>query len=130
MPPDKAGPSKDSLFLDSDSGEEAASEEFNALLAGLAELEGAIQAQTAALQSQLATQEWLAGKLECVAVVLDRHRAAVEKLLAALTNAGHGFGAGLGAGLDSWAKMVPHGNGVGLGQCERRHLRTSMSRNY
>ena len=93
---------------ESESGEEAVSEESEAPLAGLVELEGAIQVQTAALQSQLMTQEWLAGKLEHVAVMLDRHHTAVE-LLAALTRAGHGFRAGLGAGLDSWAEMVPCG---------------------
>ena len=55
------------------------------------------------------TQEWLAGKLECVAIVLNGHHATVEELLAALTSVGWGFGAGLGAGLDSWAEMVPQG---------------------
>ena len=41
-PPDKAGPSKDTLFLESESGEEAVLEESKASLAGLVELEGAI----------------------------------------------------------------------------------------
>ena len=102
-PPDEAGPSKDALFLESESGEEVALEESEALLAGLAELEGVIQAQTATLQSQLATQEWLASKLERVAIALNGHCAAVEELLVALTSTGRGFGAGLGVGLDSWA---------------------------
>ena len=31
----------------------------------------------------------------------------VEELLAALTSVGQGFGAGLGTGLDTWARMVP-----------------------
>ena len=42
MPPNEAGPSKDTLFLELESGEEVASEESKALLAELAELEGAI----------------------------------------------------------------------------------------
>ena len=42
MPPDKAGPSKDTLFLELESGEEVALEESKAPLAELAELEGAI----------------------------------------------------------------------------------------
>ena len=70
-------------------------------------MEGAIQVQTATLQGQLTTQEWLASKLEHVAVTLDGYRTAVEGLLAALTSVGRGFGAGLGMGLDSWAEMVP-----------------------
>ena len=65
--------------------------------------------QTTVLQSQLATQEWLASKMECVAVVLDGHRIAVEELLVALTSAGWGFGAGLGVGLDTRAKALLHG---------------------
>ena len=104
-PPNEVGPSKDALELEL--GEEAASEESKAPPAGLAELEGMIRAQTAMLQSQLTTQEWLAGKLECVAIVLNRHHAVMEELLVALTSMGCGFGAGLGAGLDSWAEMVP-----------------------
>ena len=90
------------------------SEESEAPPAGLAELEGAIQVQTAALQSQLVTQEWLSGKMECVAVALDGHRVAVEELLVALTSAGQGFGARLGAGLDTWAEMVPRGEWGGI----------------
>ena len=116
-PPNEAGPSKDTLFLESDLGKEAASEESElgeevaseeseAPPAGLAELEGAIRVQTAALQNQLTTQEWLAGKMERVAVALDRHHVAVEELLAALTSAGQGFGAGLGVGLDTRAEAV------------------------
>ena len=41
-PPDKAGPSKDTLFLESESGEEVVSEESEAPPAGLVELEGTI----------------------------------------------------------------------------------------
>ena len=41
-PPDEAGPSKDALFLESKLGEEVASEESKAPLAGLVELEGVI----------------------------------------------------------------------------------------
>ena len=108
------GPSKDTLFLESELGEEAASEESKALLAGLVEFEGTIQVQTAVPQSQLVTQEWLAGKMECMAIVLDGHHAAVEELLAALTTAGCGFGAGLGVGLDSWAEMGPCGEWGGI----------------
>ena len=62
--------------------------------------------QTTVLQNQLVTQEWLAGKMECVAITLDRHCAAVEELLAALTSAGQGFRAGLDVGLGTWAGMV------------------------
>ena len=48
----------------------------------------------------------MAGKMECVTIALDRHRIAVEELLAALTSMGQGFGIGLGTGLDAWAKAV------------------------
>ena len=65
--------------------------------------------QTTALQNQFATQEWLAGKMERMAITLDRHCAVVEELLVALTSAGQGFGARLGGGLDTWAETVPHG---------------------
>ena len=82
--------------------------------AGLAELEGTIRAQTTALQNQLATQEWLAGKMECMAVMLDRHRVAVEELLVALTSAGWGFGVRLGVGLDTQAEAVLHGEWGGI----------------
>ena len=61
--------------------EESASETSEALPAGLAELEGVIRAQTTALQDQLASQEWLASRMEHVAVTLDGHRAAMEELL-------------------------------------------------
>ena len=64
--------------------------------------------QTTALQDQLTTQEWLAGKMERVAVVLDRHRAAMEELLAALTSVGWRFGARLGSGLDAQSKALFH----------------------
>ena len=52
--------------------------------------------------------------MECVAVTLDRHHVVVEELLAALTSAGWGFGAGLGVGLDTWAEMVPCGEWGGI----------------
>ena len=63
-PLDEAGPSKGPLFIESEPEEESVSETLETSLAGLAELEGVIQAQTTALQDQLVTQEWLAGKLE------------------------------------------------------------------
>ena len=66
------------------------------------------------LQGQLASQEWLAIKMEHMAVVLDGHCATVEELLEVLTSVGHGFRAGLGAGLDSWAEMVPQGEWGGI----------------
>ena len=113
-PPDEAGLSKDALFRESKSGEEAASEESEAPLAGLAELEGAIWVQTAMLQSQLTTQQWLASKMEHVAVALDRHHVTVEELLAALTSIGWGFGARLGVGLDTWAMTLLHGEWGGI----------------
>ena len=108
-PPDKVGPSQGLLFLESELEEESALEASETLPAGLEELEGAIRAQTTALQDQLATQEWLAGKMECVAVTLDGHRAVMEELLAALTSMGRGFRAGLGVGLDTQAEAVLHG---------------------
>ena len=70
--------------------------------------------QTAVLQDQLTTQEWLAGKMEHVAVALNGHHAAMEELLAALTNVGQGFGAGLGVGLDTQAEAVLHGEWGGI----------------
>ena len=88
--------------------------ESEAPLAGLAELEGAIRAQMAMLQNQLAIQEWPASKMEHVAVALDGHRVAVEELLAALTSVGQGFGAGLGAGLDTQAEAVLCGEWGGI----------------
>ena len=99
--PDKVGPSKDALFLESELGEEAVMEASKAPPVGLVELEGTIRVQTTVLQGQLATQEWLAGKLERMAIALDRHHAVVEVLLAALTSMGWGFRVGLGMGLDS-----------------------------
>ena len=110
-PLDEAGPSKDPLFMESEPEEESASE---TLPAGLAELEGAIRAQTTALQDQLASQEWLAGRLEWVAVVLDGHRAAMEELLAALTSVGRRFGAGLGSGLDTRSEALLCGEWGGI----------------
>ena len=56
-PLDEAGPSKGPLFIESEPEEESASETSETSPAGLAELEGAIRAQTTALQDQLATQE-------------------------------------------------------------------------
>ena len=87
--------------MESEPEEESASETSEVSLAGLAELEGAIQAQTTALQDQLASQEWLAGRMEHVAITLNRHRAAMEELLVALTSMGQRFGGGLGLGLDT-----------------------------
>ena len=69
--------------MESEPEDELALEMSEASLAGLAELESAIQAQTTALQDQLASQEWLAGRMECMAVTLDRHHAAMEELLVA-----------------------------------------------
>ena len=86
--------------------EESASEMSEASPAGLAELECAIQVQTTALQDQLASQEWLAGRMEHVAVALDGHHAAMEELLAALTSMGRRFGAGLGSGLDAQSEAL------------------------
>ena len=105
-PLDEAGPSKDPLFIESEPEEESASETSETSLAGLAELEGAIRAQTTALQDQLTSQEWLAGRLERVAIALDSHRTAMEELLAALTSVGQRFGAGLGSGLDAWSEAL------------------------
>ena len=113
-PPDEVGLSQGLLFLESEPEEELASETLETLPAGLEELEGAIQVQTAVLQDQLVTQEWLASKMECVAVMLDGHRAVMEELLAALTSMGQGFGAGLGVGLDTRAEMVLHGKWGGI----------------
>ena len=107
-PPDEAGPSKGPLFLESKLEEESASDTSEAVPVGLGELEGAIRAQTAVLQNQLVTQEWLASKMERVAIALDRHHTAMEELLAALTSMGRGFRARLGSGLDSWSEAVLH----------------------
>ena len=113
-PLDEAGPSKDPLFIESKPEEELASETSETSPAGLAELEGAIRAQTTALQDQLTTQEWLAGRLEQVAVVLDSHRTAMKELLAALTSVGRRFGAGLGSGLDAWSEALLRGEWGGI----------------
>ena len=113
-PLDKAGPSKGPLFIESEPEEELASETSETSPAGLEELEGVIQAQTTALQDQLATQEWLASRLERVAVVLDGHRTAMEELLAALTSVGQRFGAGLGLGLDAQSKALLCGEWGGI----------------
>ena len=56
-PLDEAGPSKDPLFMESEPEEELVSETSETSPAGLAELEGAIRAQTTMLQDQLASQE-------------------------------------------------------------------------
>ena len=113
-PLDEAGPSKGSLFIESEPEEESASETSETSPAGLAELEGAIRAQTTALQDQLATQEWLAGRLERVAIALDGHRTAMEELLVALTSVGRRFGAGLGSGLDAWSEALLRGEWGGI----------------
>ena len=113
-PPDEVGPSKGPLFLESEPEDELVSETSEALPAGLAELEGAIQVQTTALQDQLASQEWLASRMECMAVTLDRHCAAMEELLAALTNMGRRFRAGLGSGLDTWSEALLCGEWSGI----------------
>ena len=113
-PLDEAGPSKDPLFIESEPEEESASETLETSPAGLVELEGAIRAQTTALQDQLASQEWLAGRLERVAVALDGHRTAMEELLAALTSVGRRFGAGLGSGLDAWSEALLRGEWGGI----------------
>ena len=105
-PLDEAGLSKGPLFIESELEEELASETSETSPAGLAELEGAIRAQTTALQDQLATQEWLAGRLERVAIALDGHRTAMEELLAALTSVGRRFGARLGLGLDTRSEAL------------------------
>ena len=113
-PLDEAGPSKGPLFIESELEEESASETSETSPAGLAELEGVIRAQTTALQDQLTTQEWLAGRLERVAVALDGHRTAMEELLAALTSVGRRFGAGLGSGLDARSKALLRGEWGGI----------------
>ena len=113
-PPNKARPSQDPLFLESELEEESASEMSETSPAGLEELEGTIRVQTTALQDQLATQEWLAGKMEHVAIMLDGHHAAMEELLAALTSVGQGFRAGLGTGLDTQAEVVLRGEWGGI----------------
>ena len=105
-PLDKAGLSKGPLFIESELEEESALETSETSPAGLAELEGAIRAQPTALQDQLTTQEWLAGRLERVAVALDGHHAVMEELLAALTSVGRRFGARLGSGLDTWSEAL------------------------
>ena len=113
-PPDEAGPSKGPLCLESEPEEESALEMLEASPAGLAELEGVIRAQTTALQDQLASQEWLAGRMECVATTLDGHRAAMEELLVAFTSIGWRFGAGLGSGLDAQSEVLLHGEWGGI----------------
>ena len=112
-PTGEAGPSQGPLFVESEPEEESASDASENSPAGLAELEGAIRAQTKAIQDQLATQEWLAGKLERVAVKLERaavaldgHRSAMEELLAALTSVGRRFEAGLDSGVDARSEAL------------------------
>ena len=90
------------------------SEMSEASPAGLAELEGAIRVQTTALQDQLTSQEWLAGRMERMAVVLNRHRAVMEELLAALTSMGWRFGARLGSGLDARSEVLLCGEWGGI----------------
>ena len=113
-PPDEAGPSQGPLFLESKPEDELVSETLEASPAGLAELEGAIRAQTTALQDQLTSQEWLAGRMEHMAVALDRHCAAMEELLAALTSVGQRFGAGLGSWLDARSEALLCGEWGGI----------------
>ena len=113
-PPDEAGPSQGPLFLESKPEEELVSGTSETSLAGLEELEGVIRAQTAALRDQLTTQEWLAGKMEHVAIVLDGHCTVMEELLVALTSVGWGFRVRLGAGLDTRAEAVLHGEWGGI----------------
>ena len=120
-PLDEAGLYKGPLFIESEPEEESASETSPA---GLVELEGAIQAQTTALQDQLMTQEWLAGRLEQVAVALDGHCTVMEALLAALTSVGRRFGAGLGSGLDTQSEALLHGEWGGI-----RVMREEVSEN-
>ena len=76
------------------------------------------------LQDQLTTQEWLAGRLERVAIVLDGHHTAMEELLAALTSVGRRFGAGLGSGLDTRSEALLHGEWGGI-----RVMREEVSEN-
>ena len=113
-PTDEAGLSKGPLFMESEPEEDSASETLEASRAGLAELEGVIRVQTTALQDQLATQEWVAGKMEWVAVALDGHRAAMEELLVALTSVGQRFEAGLGSGLDARSEALLRGEWGGV----------------
>ena len=49
-----------------------------------------------------------------MAVALDRHRAAMEELLVALTSVGQRFGAGLGSGLDALFEALLHGEWGGI----------------
>ena len=70
--------------------------------------------QTTVLQDQLASQEWLAGRLEQVAIALDSHHTAMEELLAALTSVGQRFGAGLGSGLDAQSEVLLRGEWGGI----------------
>ena len=113
-PLNEAGPSKDPLFIESEPEEESASETSETSPAGLAELEGAIRAQTTPLQDQLVSQEWLASRLEWVAVALDGHHTAMEELLVALTSVGRRFGAGLGSGLDTRSEVLLRGEWGGI----------------
>ena len=92
--------------MESEPEDESVSETLEASLAVLAELEGVIRAQTTVLQDQLVSQGWLAGRMECVAVVLNGHRAAMEELLAALTSMGQRFRARLGSGLDARSEAL------------------------
>ena len=113
--PEDTGPSQsaqgDPLFLEMElkDGVEglAKSAESEAPRVGSAELAGAIRAQVAMMQDQLAMQEWLLGKLECLAVALDQHHVLQEELLVALQSVSQGFQVGLGLGLDAWAQMIP-----------------------
>ena len=70
--------------------------------------------QTTVLQDQLTSQEWLAGRMEHVAVALDGHHAAMEELLAALTSMGWRFGARLDSGLDARSEVLLRGEWGGI----------------
>ena len=67
-----------------------------------------LAAAIAAANANLVTQEWLASKLERVAVALDGHRTVMEELLVTLTSVGRRFGARLGSGLDTRSKALLH----------------------
>ena len=69
--------------------------------------------QTTALQDQLTTQEWLASKLEWVAVALDGHHTVMEELLV-LVWAG-GLEPGWAWGWTLGPRCCSVGSGEGLG---------------
>ena len=71
--------------------------------------------QTTALQDQLTSQEWLAGRLERVAIALDGHHTTMEELLAALTSVGQGSEPGWARGWTLGLRRCSAGSGEGLG---------------